>query len=231
MLKEERYDKILEILEEKTYVSAEYLAEKLYVSMPTIRRDLSELHRKNLIIRSHGGAKKLNTQNIVTPLDYRRLQNHAAKKLIAKEAASLINDGDIIFIDASTTALNMADFLSDKKGITVVTNGIPLAVSLSEKGIKVYATGGEIQKSSLGYGGSFTQNFICGFNYDICFFSVCALDNDGHICDTSLEENLIRKSAMERSKKQVFLCDKSKFGLSAPYILAHKDDVDLIITD
>ena len=231
MLKEERYDKSLEILNEKTYVSAEYLAETLYVSMPTIRRDLSDLHRRNLIIRSHGGAKKLNTQHIVTPLDYRRLQNHTAKRAIAKEAASLTNDGDIIFIDASTTAFNMADFLADKKGITVVTNGIPLAVSLTEKGINVYSTGGTIQKSSLGYAGSFTQNFVSGFNYDICFFSVCALSDDGQICDTSIEENLVRKTAMQNSKKRILLCDKSKFGLCAPYVLAHKNEVDLILTN
>jgi len=72
MLKEERYDKILEILEEENYISAQTLSEKLFVSLPTIRRDLAHLHRRNLIIRSHGGAKKINSEHILMPLSFRK---------------------------------------------------------------------------------------------------------------------------------------------------------------
>lgn len=229
MLKEERYDRILEILEEETYTHSEDLAQRLYVSMPTMRRDLAELQKRGLIIRSHGGAKKLSSEHTVTPLDFRKSQNYAQKRKIAKEAASHICDGDIVFIDASTTALNMADFIDEKKGITVVTNGIPLSIALTEKGIKTYSTGGEIQKSSLGYAGSFAQNFVRNFNYDICFFSVCALSTEGQICDTSVEENLVRKAAILNSKKSMFLCDKSKIGLTAPYNLITADEIDCII--
>lgn len=143
----------------------------------------------------------------------------------------LIKDDDIIFIDASTTALHMGEFLSEKKGITVVTNGIPLSVILSEKGVKTYCTGGEIQKSSLGYAGEFAQLFIKNFNFDICFFSCHAFNNDGKISDTSLEENIVRMTAIKNSKKSVFLCDSSKIGLSAPYNLADKEDIDFIITE
>lgn len=85
MLKEERYDKILEILNENTYVDAHTLSEKLYVSMPTIRRDLSYLSGKNLIIRSHGGAKKVSTDRIVMPLNYRKTLNSAEKNKLQKK--------------------------------------------------------------------------------------------------------------------------------------------------
>ena len=231
MLKEERYDKILEILNEETYVDAHTLSEKLYVSMPTIRRDLAYLAGKNLIIRSHGGAKKISTDRIVTPLNYRKTLNSPEKKKIAKKATELIKDDDIIFIDASTTALHMGEFLNEKKGITVVTNGIPLSVILTEKGVKTYCTGGEIQKSSLGYAGEFAQLFIKNFNFDICFFSCHAFSNDGRISDTSLAENLVRMTAIKNSKKSVFLCDSSKIGLSAPYNLADAEDIDLIVTE
>jgi len=231
MLKEERYDKIIEILNEETYVNAHTLAEKLYVSMPTIRRDLSYLAGKNLIIRSHGGAKKVSTDRIVTPLNYRKTLNSTEKKKIAKKAVELIKDDDIIFIDASTTALHMGEFLSEKRGITVITNGIPLSVVLAEKGVKTYCTGGEIQKSSLAYTGDFTQIFIKNFNFDLCFFSCHALDENGKISDTSLEENIVRMTAIKNSKKSVFLCDSSKIGLSAPYNLADAEDIDLIVTE
>lgn len=231
MLKEERYDKILEILEEETYTGAQSLAERLYVSMPTIRRDLSELSKRNLIVRSHGGAKKISTEHIVTPLNFRKSQNHAEKKRISKKATELIGNNDIIFIDASTTAMHMGDYLSGKLGITVVTNGIPLSIALAEKGIKTYCTGGEIQKSSLGYAGSFAQLLVKSFNYDVCFFSCCAISAEGKIVDTSLEENMIRSAAAQNSKKVVFLCDSSKHGLTAPYNLMDINEVSYIITD
>ncbi len=231
MLKEERYDKIIEILNEETYIDAHTLAEKLYVSMPTIRRDLSYLAGKSLIVRSHGGAKKVSTDRIVTPLNYRKTLNSSEKKKIAKNAVELIKDDDIIFIDASTTALFMGEFLSEKKGVIVVTNGIPLSVILAEKGIKTYCTGGQIQKSSLAYTGDFTQMFIKNFNFDICFFSCHALDENGKISDTSLEENLVRMTAIKNAKKSVFLCDSSKIGLSAPYNLLNAEDIDIILNE
>jgi len=231
MLKEERYDRIIEILEEETYINASSLSERLYVSMPTIRRDLAELSRRNLIVRSHGGAKKVGADRIVTPLNYRKTLNLSEKKKIAKKAVDVIKDNDIIFIDASTTALYMGELIAEKRGITVVTNGIPLSIALTEKGIKTYCTGGEIQKSSLGYAGEFTQLFIKNFNFDLCFFSCHALTEDGKIADTSLEENLVRITAIRNSKKSVFLCDSSKKGLSAPYNLSDADEIDLIITE
>lgn len=231
MLKEERYDKILEILDEETYVDNHTLSEKLYVSMPTIRRDLCYLASKNLIVRSHGGAKKVSADRIVAPLNYRKTLNTTEKKRIAKKAAELVKDGDIIFIDASTTALHLGEFLGEKKGITVVTNGIPLSVILAEKGIKTYSVGGEIQKSSLAYAGVLARSFVENFNFDVCFFSCHALGNDGKIMDTSLEENIIRMTAIKKSKKSVFLCDSSKIGLSAPYNLIDADDIDYIITE
>ena len=136
MLKEERYDKILNILEEKNYITSQELAKILYVSMPTIRRDLADLESKKQLLRSHGGAKRVNSEHIVTPLDFRKNVNHAEKRRICKTASDLITDNSIVFIDASTTAMQMAEFLSPKQNITVITNGIPLLIALTKKGIK-----------------------------------------------------------------------------------------------
>ena len=114
MLKEERYDKILEILEKETYASAQKLSTMLYTSLPTIRRDLSELQKRGLIIRSHGGARKGNTERNVLPIDFRKTVNYSTKRELCKIASNLINNDDIIFIDASTTSFQIADFISDK---------------------------------------------------------------------------------------------------------------------
>ncbi|MBQ7037518.1 MAG: DeoR/GlpR transcriptional regulator [Clostridia bacterium] len=231
MLKEERYDKILAILEEEHYVSAVKLSKMLYVSLPTVRRDLAELAQRNQIIRSHGGAKKIHAGHIVAPLDFRKTVNAAEKRALCRYAAGMVKDYDIIFIDASTTTLQMAEFLSEKKGITVITNGIPLATVLVQKGIKTYCTGGEIFGNSLAHFGSFAEEFIQRFNIDILFFSCHGVTEKGMLTDPSLPETQIRKAAINQSKKTVFLCDKTKFSLSTPYNLVSIQTIDCIITN
>lgn len=231
MLKEERYDKILSILEEKQYVSAQKLSEILYVSLPTIRRDLAELARRNQIIRSHGGAKQIQAEHMVAPLDFRKTIHSAEKRALCRKAAELVNDNDIIFIDASTTTLQMADFLGEKKGITVITNGIPLATLLVQKGITTYCTGGEIFGTSLAHFGSFAEEFIQRFNIDTLFFSCHGVNEKGMLTDPSLPETQIRKVAISQSKKTVFLCDETKIPLSTPYNLVPIQTIDYIITD
>lgn len=231
MLKEERYDKILSILEKEQYISALQLSKMLYVSLPTIRRDLAELRRRNQIIRSHGGAKAIQAEHIVAPLDFRKTVNAAEKRALCRQAATMVNDYDLIFIDSSTTTLQMADFLSDKKGITVITNGIPLATHLVQKGIKTYCTGGEIFGNSLAHFGSFAEDFIQRFNIDTLFFSCHGVNENGVLTDPSLPETQIRRVAIHQSKKTVFLCDETKLGLSTPYNLVPLDTMDYIITN
>ena len=231
MLKEERYDQILALLEQEQYISAQKLSQQLFVSLPTIRRDLAELQRRNQIVRSHGGAKKVQGEHTVAPLNFRRTVNAAPKRALCRAAAELVAEGDIIFIDSSTTTLQMADFLGEKKGITVITNGIPLATALVKKGIKTYCTGGEIFENSLAHFGSFAEDFIRRFNIDTLFFSCHGVNEKGMLTDPSLPENQIRKVAIGQSKKTVFLCDETKFSLSTPYNLVSIDTLDCVITD
>ncbi len=231
MLKEERYDRIISILEKEKYASAQKLSNMLYVSLPTIRRDLAELDRRNQIIRSHGGAKAIEPEHIVAPLDFRKTVHSTQKRRLCQAAANLVSDNDIIFIDSSTTTLQMAEFLSEKKNIIVITNGIPLAALLINKGIKTYCTGGEIFQNSLAHFGSFAEEFIQKFNIDVMFFSCHGVSDAGMLTDPSLPETQIRKVAINQSKKSVFLCDKSKFSLSTPYNLMHIQNSDYVITD
>ena len=231
MLKEERYDKILSILYKEKYISAHKLSEMLFVSLPTIRRDLAELDRRNQIIRSHGGAKAIEPEHIVTPLNFRKTVNSLQKRTLCQAAANLVSDNEIIFIDSSTTTLQMADFLVEKKNITVITNGISLATLLVQKDIKTYCTGGEIFQNSLAHFGSFAEDFIRRFNIDTMFFSCHGVNNSGMLTDPSLPETQVRKAAINQSKKTVFLCDESKFSLSTPYNLISIKEVDYVITD
>ena len=231
MFKEERYEKILEILNEENYISAMELSKRLFVSLPTIRRDLAELSSKNLILRNHGGARKISSSHVSPPLDFRKAVNYDIKRRLCEKACELINDNDVIFIDGSSTTLQLAEYITQKKSITVVTNGLPLAVALRKKGIKVYCTGGEIREESFAAAGFFAEEFIKNFNFDIMFFSCSCVTENGIIADTSLLENTLRRTAINSSKKVVFMCDSSKFNKTAPHNLVPICDADFVITD
>ena len=103
MLKEERYERILELLEGNQYLSAQQLSRQLFVSLPTIRRDLAELQQRKQVVRSHGGAKKVQGEHTVAPLNFRRTVNALSKRALCRAAAELVQDNEIIFIDSSTT--------------------------------------------------------------------------------------------------------------------------------
>lgn len=232
MLKEERHDKILELLNEETYTSAKRLADGLFVSMPTIRRDLAELDARGLLIRSHGGAKKLNSDHTLMPANHRKSISPNEKRRICKMAASILTDGSVIFVDASTTALNIADYITERSSVTVVTNSVKLALALSSKGVRCYTTGGELQTNSYGFAGSYAEEMISRFNFDFMFFSSHGVNDDGIIVDTtSPAENFLRQAACRLSAKKVFLATSTKFGRSAPYNLMPVSEVDLVITD
>ena len=231
MLKEERQERILEILEEENYITAVKLAKTLYASLPTIRRDLNELAQKELIIRNHGGAKKIDTEKIVMPVEFRKTINFKEKRKLCEKACALIKDNSLIFIDASTTTLQMTDFLSANQRLTVVTNSILISTILTKKGIKNYLTGGELQQNSLCYAGVFAENFIRQFNFNLTFFSCHGVDDNCNIVDTSLAETSLRRTALSQTKKSVFLCDSSKFGASAPYNLTNLNELSVVITN
>lgn len=231
MLKDERYEKILKILDNEKYISSQELAKRLFVSLPTIRRDLAYLENKKKIVRNHGGARKINDEYMVVPLSFRETVNHIEKKRLCEAASKLIKDDSVVFLDGSTTVLQLAEFISAKQNVTVITNGIPVSLLLIKKNIRVYSTCGELLENSMAYAGSFAEEFIRKFNIDLCFFSSHGVDEKGIIVDTSLPETQLRGAVIKQSAQSVFLCDKTKFGVIAPYNLISMDEADYIVTN
>ncbi len=230
MLKKERQQKIIDIIKEKKYVTVNDLSNSLFVSFPTIRRDLSELHNQGMIVRNHGGAMLLSEGAYQIPLDFRNAYNTQKKLDMCRKAAKLISDGDVIYIDASTSTMHIADFIT-AKNITVITNGMPAAILLAKKNIKTIFTGGEVLPISLGCGGQLSEHIISAFNYNLAFFSSYGINSNGMIVDTSLIETNLRKNVFKNCEKKVFLYTKDKENLNAPYNVISISDVDTIITD
>jgi DeoR/GlpR family transcriptional regulator of sugar metabolism len=230
MLKSERQKQILEIIEKTKFCQVTTLAQKLYVAPITIRRDLAELESEGLITRCHGGASVPMHENREVPFKVRDRKNHLVKGELAKRAAQLINTGDVIFIDSSSTAGHIVDYITQEQNLTVITNSMRVCERLSEKHIRCYLTGGTQVETSNALVGSIAENTLSQFYANICFFSTQGITEDGIISDYSELETSLRKLMIKNSQKQVYICDSSKFGKRFAFKVADAENM-IIITD
>lgn len=231
MLEMERLESILRLLKQKQTASVKVLAERLYTSEATVRRDLNELERQGFIKRVHGGAVLLDGVTRELPLYVRQHQNSGAKQIIAERAVRLIHDGQVIFMDASSTVMFLIRYLEMFKMLTIVTNGLKTAQELSSLTHRVYCTGGLLLHNSSAYVGEYAIDFIRHFNADLFFFSSRGLSEGGQITDASGEETCVRRAMFEQSRRQVFLCDSSKVGKSYCYNLCMLSQIDDYINE
>ena len=224
--------KVLEILETQQYASVDELASSLSVSASTVRRALETLQQKGLVTRTHGGVK-INSENNFSPsFTFRIHQNSFEKKKIALSAIKLIKNGDIIFLDGSTSAFYIAEYLKEFDNIRVITNGIDTLSLLSKNHILAYSTGGQVSSENPSVlVGRYAEDMIGKFHADIAFFSAQSMDNDGEIYDCFEEENFIRRTMIKNSKTKVFLCDNTKIGKISSYHLCSLQDVDFIASN
>ncbi len=223
---------ILSLIQAKQYVSVEEIEKTLYISPSTVRRKLTKLQDKGLITRTRGGAKMNDSSNFLPSFSFRTHQNSLEKKKIALTATKLIKNGDVIFLDASTSAFFIAEYLSGFKDIKVITNGIDTLSLLAKNGINAYSTGGNIIKSNSSVlGGEHAISMIEKFHADIAFFSVASITRDGKLYDIFEEENPPRIAMLKNATRKVFLSDSTKFGKISPYFTCTTRDIDYIVTD
>lgn len=232
MLKEERFQKLLSYLDENEFITVKNLSEKLNVSMPTVRRDLSELAARNQIVRSHGGAMRAGHQgNTAPPIDFRRSVNAREKAALARAAVRFIRSNSVIFIDASTTVAYLTDHLEPFRDLIVITNSLTTAVHLKNRGVRTYCLGGEVLPDSMAVAGRVAMEAVANFNIDVMFFSSYGVNSQGVIVDSSENENELRRHVLQNCGTSVFLCDDSKFGKSAVFNLESLSSVDYMITN
>jgi len=225
---QKRTDIILNIIKEQGYVTVKYLCEELHYSTATINRDLNDLQKQNLIIRHYGGAELVSKKGI--PLVFRYHKMRPVKRLIAKKAVSLIEDGMTVFIDGSTTTQYMGEYLKNFKNLTVITNNINLASHLSENGIKCVCLGGKIIEPPYMIGGIDASTQARTYIADLAFFSTLGMSSKGEIYDSDAYLDL-RKTMIENSKKSVFLIDHKKLDIPGTRIMGDLSYINIIITD
>jgi len=227
----ERQEEILQILLEHKSIRVNQLAKLLYVSPPTIRRDLSVLEQQGKIHRTHGGVVLRQAAENEIPLMYREEQNSVPKQIIAQKAMRHVKDGDVVFLDASSTVAHLIPHLKQLNDIIVVTNSPKTSMGLGEEGIKNYCTGGLLLSHSVAYIGNEAESFVSHINADVFFFSSRGYLEDGVITDSSVEEAAVKIAMLKQAEKSFYLCDNSKKNKKYMYNICSTNDVDGVITE
>ena len=214
------------------FITVKELCEKLYASESSIRRDMIVLENRGIIKRTYGGAELITNFSNVISFNKRSHHNMEAKKVIAKKAAKLIKDGNVIFLDQSSTSFYLANEIIYRNSLTVITNNIEILCLLSNSGIKVVSSGGFLSSENRScLMGADAQSIFENTYADIVFFSAKSLSYDGIISDCTREEVTIRNSMLKNSAKKVFLCDSEKFGTKSAYKQCTLLDVDYLISE
>lgn len=231
MLVAERQRKIVDLVNERLSIRVSELSKIFSVTEETIRRDLEKLEKDGLLERSHGGAVSIDKEDNEVSYLEREITRAAEKRAIALEAVKMVEPGDQIVLDASTTAWYMAKELPDMP-LTVLTNSIKVALELSKKEqIRVISTGGNLMSISLSYVGPLAERSLKMYHVNKMFFSCKAIHPDGGLSDTNELQALLKKDMIQIADKVILMADSSKFGKRAFSQINSLSAVNSIITD
>lgn len=213
MLAAERRANIARMAEQHGSVRVAELSRMFDVTEETIRRDLEELEEGGYLKRTYGGAVNINGTGLELPFA-RRVESHREEKnVIARCAAAMVQEGETIILDASTTALWLAKHLIDRRDLTVLTNSIQVVMELAGRpGVRVICTGGNLRDRTLGFVGPLAERAISGYYVDKVFMSGKGLTPDGGLTDSNELEVELKKVMLAAAKERIALVDSSKLG-------------------
>ncbi len=217
MLTQERYQTILQILNERNSVTVSDLTQILNTSESTIRRDLTTLDEMGRLKKVFGGATSIRQTSGVMEdaVSSRELIMNEEKTAIAEYSASLINDNDFIYIDAGTTTSKLIDYISNKNA-TYVTNGISHARKLIQKGLDAYMIGGRMKPVTEAVVGAEGIRSIKNYNFTKAFMGTNGIDIEAGFTTPDIEEALIKEAAIKKSYMAFVLADHTKFLKVSP---------------
>lgn len=230
MLTEKRHELILSSLKKKNFISLNELVVTTKSSESTIRRDLKFLEDLGKLKRVHGGAKSTTHNSEEASYNEKSSLNMEEKKILASFAASLVEDGDCIYLDGGTTTYSIIEFLINKKNILVVTNGIHHINALLDNNIKCFIVGGTLKQSTRVVLGTEAINFLNKFRFDKAFLGTNGAHCEFGFTTPDLEEASIKKAAIQISKKSFIVCDNSKINSTSFVKFADINQCTLIST-
>jgi DeoR family transcriptional regulator, L-fucose operon activator len=207
------------------------LAQALDVTEETIRRDLHKLSRDGRLLRTHGGAVALHDERRDLPFEVRRTAHLEEKQAIAARAVRHIQVGDVIALDASSTAHELAKLIPDQ-AVTVLTNSLPATIMLSARPqVRVICTGGNLDRGSRSFTGSLCEEALDRFHVRRFFFSAKGVDLARGLCEVADDQARFKRRLLDLAERSYLLVDHSKFSLKSVVFFATVADVDTLVTD
>ena len=235
MLASERFSKIVQMTNERGFISTKELANTLNVTETTIRRDCEELEGQGLLIRVHGGAKSIKQNEILSNKDEKKMSertdiHYAEKDLVCQKAASFIRDGDCIFLDGGTSIVPILKYIKDKK-IKVVTHSTLIANAFEENSnIELFIIGGKYIPEYNMSVGPITLSDLEKFNFDYAFLSCAGINLQRQLIYTAeMDTMAVKQKAMNLSVKKYMLIDSSKMFVKGFCSFISINDFDAII--
>lgn len=231
MAQHRRQDRILEMIREHGFVTTEQLVETFHVTPQTIRRDLNELARQNLLRRHHGGAG-IDSSTANTEYQTRKIMDLEAKERIAESLVEMIPDNASMFINIGTTTETIARALLKKNNLQVVTNNLHVASILSAKeDFHIIIAGGEVRNRDGGIVGEATRDFINQFKMDFGIIGISGIHSDGSLLDFDYREVRVAQAIIANSDQVLLAADHTKFGRKAMVRLGTITQADHVFTD
>lgn len=229
---EERLDQILSLVQERGRVSVSELSQIFDVSAVTIRNDLSNLEQRGLVLRTHGGAMMIPDSYQEPAFALRKRLHSVEKDRIARQAAQLIRDGDSIALDASTTAWHIARYLKDRHELTVLTNGLYIALELADSpGVTVVMPGGMLRSGSNSLVGNLGADIFNNYHVQKGFLGAWGLTLQEGLTDLNQYEVDLKRLIVARSKEVIAILDSSKWGQVAFSTFAPVEQIDRVISN
>jgi DeoR family fructose operon transcriptional repressor len=229
---EERKARILELLSEREKVTVAELCTLFNVSGGTIRSDLNDLDASGLLIKTHGGAIRRTKAAFEPKTGEREVYELAAKQSIAKAALELIEDGDVILLDAGTTVFELARIIGSRRSLNIVTNDMHTADFLEKiPGMSVFLIGGLLRQNFHCVVGTLGIELLSKITVDTAFMGTNSFSVQKGATSPDIQQAEIRSKMIECAKRVVLLCDHTKVGKTSFAQSVPTDRIDVLITD
>jgi DeoR family transcriptional regulator, aga operon transcriptional repressor len=223
---------ILKMLEKNELVDVSSLSKQFEISEVTIRKDLRYLEKKNMLIRSRGGALKQSIVDADLSIYDRRKQNMRMKEAIGIAAAKLITDGETLLLDSGTTVMQLVKHFPKQIETTVITNAVDIAFRLAEyPKVRTIMPGGILRRNSLSLVGEQAAEALKNYYCDKCFIGADGVDKNKGLLTMNVEEAHLSRISIENAKKVIALIDSTKFQRSGFMTIVPLFKINMVITD
>lgn len=229
MQQELRRKSILDSIKSTGAVKVSELAEEFDASEMTIHRDLDFLESKGLLIKKRGGAI---ASSFSETFQRRSTKNLPQKQYIARKVYDLIDEYDIIMLDGSTTALEVAKLMRNGKNLTVFTNSILVLNELCNvQSVVLYCLGSSYSREMVHFTGADVEERINNLNFSKCIMGVAGISQELMVSDVYPQLASIKAKLIRSSEISIVAADSSKFGKLGVQTFASADDISYFVTD